>query len=57
MSWKEKEIERVRLLENDELFEEIKFYSDDEYELITSEIALEELESRLRLSGFLKSIL
>ena len=58
MTWNQKERERVRLLSNEDLFEAIKLhYSDDYYDLVTAEMALEELEVRLRLSGFLKPIL
>jgi len=58
MNWNQKERERVRLLSNEDLFEAVKLHdSDDSFELLTAEIALEELESRLRLSGFLKPIL
>jgi len=57
MSWNQIELERVRLLSNEELFEAMKFYSEDEFELLTAEMVLEELESRLRLAGFLKPIL
>ncbi len=53
MSWNQKERERVRLLSNEELFEAVKLHdSDDSFELIKALEAIEELESRLRLSGF-----
>lgn len=58
MSWNQKERERVSLLSNEELFETLKWSdSDDEFDLRSARYALEELESRLRLSGFLKPIL
>jgi len=58
MNWNQKERERVSLLSNEELFDLTELYdSDDNFDSLTVGIALEELESRLRLSGFLKPIL
>ena len=58
MNWNQKEIERITSLSNEELFETLKWSdSDDEFDLRSARYALEELESRLRLAGFLKSIL